>query len=111
MIFNKNKSTVNLITQKLFYTSIGQIIVSMLLGFSLAIMFHRVCKDNCIIYFAPHIEEIKGKTFEIEGTCYKYDSYATKCEEDEKQNLNQYINENPINKIEEEGVFNKLFSA
>ena len=35
---------------RLFYDSTGQIIVSALFGLALALLFRRICKDNCVIY-------------------------------------------------------------
>ena len=70
-----------LLIDKLFYDSTGQMFVSGIFGLALALMFQRVCKDNCIIYCAPKLEEVKDKTFKLEDTCYKYDTVAVKCNE------------------------------
>ena len=58
----------------------GQIIISIILGFGLACLFRKVCKDrNCIIYNAPDMETIKKSIFLFDNKCYKYDKEITKC--------------------------------
>lgn len=85
---------------KLLYTSFGQMLASAIFGLALALMFHRVCKNGCVVFFAPHVDEIQEKVFRLEDTCYKYKPYSVNCEK--KQNiLYPYdINTRPINKIE-----------
>jgi hypothetical protein len=84
---------------KLLYTSFGQLLVSAIIGLALALMFHRVCKNGCIVYLAPHLDEIQGHVFKLEDTCYTYTPHIISC--DKKHNiLNPYnVNTNPINKI------------
>lgn len=76
-------SPLNATIDRLFYNEIGQIIVSALFGLSLALIFKRVCKDNCVLYHAPDINDIENKVFKLENTCYKYTPYAVKCENKE----------------------------
>lgn len=89
------------IMDKLFYTPQGQIIVSAVIGLGISSLFHRVCKDNCTVYYAPYIEEVKDNIFKLEDTCYKYTPYVVKCQEEEDVPiLNPYdVNEKPDNKI------------
>ena len=54
------------IIDRLFYTNVGQIFISALFGLSLALLFKRVCKDNCTIYIAPRKEDVEGKIFKLE---------------------------------------------
>lgn len=96
------------IVEKLFYNQTGQIIVSVIFGLSLALMFNRVCKDNCLIYYAPHIEDIDNKMFKIEDTCYKYKMKNVKCNDKPIEQYNDNLH--PDNKIVEENYFNKLFN-
>jgi hypothetical protein len=70
-----------LLIDKLFYDSTGQMFVSGIFGLALALMFQKVCKDNCVIYCAPRLEEIKDKTFKLEDSCYKYETVAVNCNE------------------------------
>jgi hypothetical protein len=88
------------IVDRLMYTSFGQKLVSSIFGLALALLFHRVCKDNCTIYYAPYVSEVEGNVFKLEDTCYKYEPYMTKCM-DEQQILNPYdVNTKPENKIQ-----------
>ncbi len=72
-------SSIRLIVNKIFYTFFGQLVISAVFGFALAIMFRKVCKGNCTTYFAPHVNEISGKVFKLEDTCYKYTPYLVDC--------------------------------
>lgn len=72
-------SSIRLIIDKIFYTSTGQLIISAVFGFALAIMFRKVCKGDCTMYFSPHVDEIEGKVFKLEDTCYKYTPYIVDC--------------------------------
>jgi hypothetical protein len=85
---------------KLLYTLFGQMLVSAIIGLAIALLFHRVCKNDCVLYLAPHIDEIKDKIFKLEDTCYKYEPHIVDCSK--KQTiLNPYnVNTKPINKIE-----------
>lgn len=93
---------------KLFYDPTGQILISAIFGLALSFMFVRVCKDNCVVYYAPKIEDIQDKVFKIDETCYVYKSTPTKCNEKPLENYNQNIT--PENLLKSENVLNKLFS-
>ena len=93
---------------RLFYTEIGQIIISAIFGISLALVFNRVCKDNCTLYFAPKYNEISNNIFKIEDTCYKYKTVNTVCND---KALDQYNgNNSPSNQIKEKSIFDKIFA-
>ncbi len=100
------------IINRLLYTNMGQMFISALFGLSLALLFKRVCKDNCTIYIAPKKEEIEGKLFKLEDTCYKYTTKQVKCnEKDDKSTIMYYDGyENADNKIEEPSFLSKIFS-
>lgn len=95
---------------RLFYEKNGQILVSAVFGLALALMFRRVCKDNCIIFYSPNSDDILNKKFQLEGTCYKYIPTVVKCTGDNyiKPNIN---NLEADNKIEEQGIISKIFNA
>jgi hypothetical protein len=94
---------------RLFYDETGQIIVSALFGLALALLFRRICKDNCVLYSAPDIKDIEGNIFNLENTCYKYKSYPVKCNSIDKP-LDPYdINKTPDNLISSPGFFEKMF--
>ena len=96
------------IKNKLFYDPTGQILISAIFGLALSFMFVRVCKDNCIVYYAPNVEDIQDKVFKIDETCYVYKSIPTKCNEKPLENYN--INIKPENLLKSENISNKLFS-
>ena len=56
----KEPSGLRVSIDRMFYDETGQIIVSALFGLSLALLFRRICKDNCVLYSAPVIKDIEG---------------------------------------------------
>ena len=71
---------------RLFYTKMGQIIISILFGIAIAFMFQKVCKDRkCIIIQAPPLKDVEKKTFDVDGTCYQYKPKVVKCEDADTQ--------------------------
>jgi hypothetical protein len=65
---------------KFVHTETGKIIMSILLGFGLASLFRTVCKNNnCLIFHAPPLEEIKDKIYKTKNKCIKYNPISTKC--------------------------------
>ena len=96
------------VIDRLFYSEIGQLIVSAIFGISLALVFNRVCKDNCTLYFAPRYDEINENIFKIEDTCYKYKTVNVLCND---KALEQYNgNDRPSNQIKEKSIFDKIFA-
>ena len=66
----------------------GKYVTSLLLGLGLAAIFRTVCKgDNCIIFYAPPIEDIEDKIFKQDGKCYSYQMVSTKCDANKKDVL------------------------
>ena len=84
---------------RILYTPYGQTLFSALLGLAFALLFNRVCKSGCTVYYAPHIDEINDKIFKLEDTCYKYTPYVVDCRNKQNILLPYDINANPINKI------------
>ncbi len=100
-----------LIIDRLFYNSTGQAFISALFGFSIALLFKRVCKENCVLYYAPKQNEVEGKTFKMEDTCYKYTPSVVKCNEALTPPVLYYDgHRKPDNLIQEPGMFDKLFA-
>lgn len=65
---------------KLLQSKSGHIIISIILGFGLACLFRKVCKDReCIIYSAPDFKKIKDKIFKFDEKCYKYTKETSTC--------------------------------
>lgn len=58
----------------------GRIIISIILGFGLATIFRKVCKDNnCVVVNGPKKSETDKYVYKIENDCYKYKPYVTPC--------------------------------
>jgi hypothetical protein len=73
----------NTLTDKLFYSETGQIVVSIIFGLAFAFVFQRVCKDKkCIIIRAPDVRKMTSKVYEFEGECYKYNTVSMSCPKD-----------------------------
>jgi hypothetical protein len=66
---------------KFVHTATGKIIMSILLGFGLASLFRKICKDKeCIIFHAPSLDDFKDKIYmNNSGKCVKYKPVTTKC--------------------------------
>ena len=65
---------------KFVHTETGKIIMSILLGFGLASLFRKVCKEhNCLIFYAAPLDDFKDKIYKHKENCVKYDLIATKC--------------------------------
>lgn len=93
-------SYLRLLINKMFYSAPGQLIISAIFGLAIALLFKRVCKDNCTMYNAPYTDEIEGNIFKLEDTCYQYMAYMVDCNTNTKPPLTPYdINEKPVNKI------------
>jgi hypothetical protein len=107
----KDNSSTSVVISRLFYEKDGQMIVSAIFGLALALIFRRVCKDNCVVYFAPKINDIDGKMFKIEDTCYKYKPYTVKCNKNENIYKTYDINTKPDNEIIDYGLFSRIFSS
>lgn len=99
---------INTSVDRLFYSYEGQLIVSALFGLALALIFRRVCKDNCTEYYAPFIKDIENKNFKIEDKCYQYKPYSVKCNTSEKIYTSYNINSEIDNKIDEQGIIDKI---
>jgi hypothetical protein len=70
---------------KFVHTSTGKIIMSILLGLGLASLFRTICKDNnCHIFHAPPLDELKDKIYKSNGKCVKFTPVATKCSSNSK---------------------------
>ena len=81
----------NNLTDKLFYSENGQIVVSIIFGLAFAFIFQRVCKDKkCIIIRAPDVQKMTSKVYEFEGECYKYSTLSMSCPKDSSKVVTQF---------------------
>jgi hypothetical protein len=70
---------------KFVHTETGKYLMSILLGFGLASLFRTVCKDKqCLIFSAPHLNQIQDKIHKYDNKCYTYVSESIKCNKDKK---------------------------
>ena len=80
MYLLKRGNKLSEITERLFHTEIGCVIVSALFGIALAFMFQRVCKgDDCIVTKSPSHDEITNYVYQNDGTYYKYKTKVIEC--------------------------------
>ena len=71
---------------KSMHTDNGKYAISIILGFGLASLFRKVCKDrNCIVFQAPTLDEIKENTYSYNNKCYKFNEKSMKCGMAEKE--------------------------
>jgi hypothetical protein len=78
--------TINI--SKFVKSNTGKYVVSILLGLGLATIFREVCKDDeCIIFYAPDLNEVENKIYKQDGKCYKYNLVSTKCDDSKKNVL------------------------
>ena len=74
--------------EKFINSKTGKVLVSIILGLGLACLFRMSCKGkNCVIMYAPPIDEIKNKVFRYEDnptTCFKYKVSPMKCDKNKK---------------------------
>ena len=96
------------IIDRLFYNEYGQMFISALFGLSLALLFNRVCKDNCTLYVAPNHEEIQNNIFKLNDTCYRYKKVAAKCNKDALENNDGTYKVS--NQIQHPSMMDKLFA-
>lgn len=78
---------------KFLKTQTGKYIISILLGFGLATFFRKVCKgDNCVVFYAPSLDEIENKIFKQDGKCYQYNLVSTKCDSNKRSVIMEHKN-------------------
>lgn len=65
----------------LINTKEGKIIISVLLGFGLATLFRKACKDNsCVVIKGPKTTDVNGIFYRVGDTCYRYTPQVQACE-------------------------------
>ena len=71
--------------KRLLYGRYSKMVISAVLGLGLATLFRKVCNErNCIIFHAPPLEKLKDKIYKDGAKCYKFNSVATKCDNNKK---------------------------
>ena len=75
----------NINFKRLLYSPLGQIFISMLLGFGIATLFRKACnKRNCLVFQAAPLNKIKGQVFKYDNKCYKFTPKAESCNKGKK---------------------------
>ena len=75
----------NINFKRLLYSPLGQIFISMLLGFGIATLFRKACnKRNCLVFQAAPLDKIKGQVFKYDNKCYKFTPKAESCNKGKK---------------------------
>jgi len=70
---------------KFFHSETGKVMFSIILGLGLASLFRTVCKGkNCMVFKAPPLDDVAGKTFKYGNKCYKYNATASSCDASKK---------------------------
>ena len=75
----------NINFKRLLYSPLGQIFISMLLGFGIATLFRKACnKRNCLVFQAAPLSKIKGQVFKYDNKCYNFTPKAESCNNGKK---------------------------
>jgi len=75
----------NINFKRLLYSPLGQIFISMLLGFGIATLFRKACnKRNCLVFQAAPLSKIKGQVFKYDNKCYNFIPKAESCNNGKK---------------------------
>ena len=67
--------------KRLLYNPYSDYIISIILGFGLATLFRKACKDrDCLIFKAPEQSKINEKIFKFDDKCYKFTPEVKRCD-------------------------------
>ena len=71
--------------KRLLHSSLGKIIISIMLGFGLATIFRKTCKDkNCLTFKGPILGDIDGKIYKHGEKCFQYSPVSMPCDENKQ---------------------------
>jgi hypothetical protein len=71
---------------KLLYSPVGKIVISIILGLGLATFFRKACNGrNCIKFVGPTHSKIQKDTYKFDDKCYKFKTSAETCSREKKQ--------------------------
>jgi hypothetical protein len=80
MFLAKRGNKISHMTERLFHTEMGCVIISAIFGVALAFMFQRVCKGTeCVVVKNPPQDEIDKYVYQNDGICYKYNVKIVDC--------------------------------
>lgn len=71
--------------KRLLHSSLGKIIISILIGLGLATLFRKVCNDkNCLTFKGPILGDIDGKIYKHGEKCFSYKPVTTQCDKNKQ---------------------------
>lgn len=74
----------NINLESFLKTDKAKLIFSILIGFGIATLFRKACKErNCIVFKFPPLENVENKIFFQNNKCVKYTSENVKCSDNE----------------------------
>ncbi len=66
--------------KRLLYSKYSKLIISIVLGFGLACLFRKTCKnEKCLEFLTPDLDLINKNILQFGDKCYKMTSKTTKC--------------------------------
>ena len=71
--------------KRLLHGKYSKYAISAILGIGLATLFRKACNSrNCLVFYAPSVEKIKGQVFKYNDKCYTFKSNAQSCDKNKK---------------------------
>lgn len=71
--------------KRLLHNNSGRIIISILLGFGLASLFHVACKNqNCVKFVGPEPNKLKKEHYKFDGKCIGFKEKVISCSKNKK---------------------------
>ena len=68
--------------KRLLYGRYSEYILAIILGFGLATLFRKACKDrSCLIFKGPKVDKMSNKTFKYDSKCYTFTPEIGGCHE------------------------------
>lgn len=71
---------------RLLYSKYSCLLISIILGFGLATMFRKECKEgSCLEFKGVPIKKTKNKIFLHNNSCHKFSSNSEACDSQKRQ--------------------------
>ncbi len=71
--------------KRLLHSTLGKIIISILMGMGLATLFRKICNDkNCLTFKGPILGDIDGKIYQHGEKCFSYNTVTTQCDKNKQ---------------------------
>jgi len=66
--------------QKLMYTDLGKIVISIILGLGLSSLFRKVCTGKkCLKFQGPPLDDLRKNAYKFDNKCLKFNEKAITC--------------------------------